>query len=63
MDFCVVHMSINTIPLMITAVIPQKQQLCSSAPSSFTDSDNTQALNGKSGLWGDFAKHMKTKQN
>lgn len=48
---------------MITAVIQYKQQLCSSAMSSFLDSGNTQALNGKSGLREDFTKHTKTKQN
>lgn len=61
--FGVVHMPINTMPLMITAVTQCTQQPCSNAMRSFLDSDNTQALNGNSSLWEDFTKHMKTKQN
>lgn len=61
MDFSVVHMSINTMTLMITTVIQCKQHLCSSAVSSFLDSGNAQALNGKSGLLEDFKKTHENK--
>lgn len=57
------YTSINTMPLMITAVIQYNQELSSSAMCSFLDSGSSQALNGKSGLQEDFTKHMKTKQN